>query len=183
MKKSDEKRIAERYVKALFSVASDAVAVDAVEADLGKLGALVEQSADFRHFLMNPLLSYDAKAKTMLEILDRLSVQPLSRQFIGMLIGQKRLALLPEMITLFATFASVARGELRGELVAPAPLKPQEITAASERLGRIYGKKVQLQVREDSSLLGGVVVKIGSLELDGSLAGKMRRLKLALQTA
>ena len=183
MKKSGAKRIAERYVKALFDVAQSGQALDAVEKDLTALGKALEESADFRHFLTNPLLSHTSRAEAMLEILEKMRINQLSRQFIGMLISQKRLGLLPDIIELFCEWASSARGELRGELVAAVPLNPYDVEIANQRLGKAYGKKMNLNVRQDPALLGGVVVKIGSHQFDGSLAGKMRRLKIALQAA
>ena len=183
MKKSDAKRIAERYVKALFDVAQSASALDAVEADLNSLGDALAGSADFRHFLTNPLLSAATRAQTMLAVLAKMEVNQISRQFIGMLIAQKRLDILPEVIALFSVWASSARGELRGEVISAAPLKDKEAAMVAERLGKAYGKKMKLDVKQDPALLGGVVVKIGSVQLDSSLAGKMRRLKIALQAA
>jgi len=183
VKTSGSKRIAERYVRALFEVAASASAVDAVETDLTSLGDALEASEDFRHFLTNPLLSHETRAQAMLEILAKMRVQQLTRQFIGMLIRQKRLAILPDIIELYGEWAAHARGELKGELIAAAPLKPQEIKMVSDRLSKAYGKKMKLDVRQQPELLGGVVVKIGSLQLDSSLAGKMRRLKNTLRAA
>lgn len=183
MKKSDEKRVAERYVKALFAVASEASSVEAVAGDLRNLGGLIEQSQDFRHFLVNPLLSAYTKAEAMLQILAKLDVHQVTRQFIGMLIHKKRLNLLAQVAELYEETAVRARGELRGELVAAATLKESQVIAVNSRLSQAYGRKVQLQVRVDPTLLGGVIVKIGSLQLDGSLTGKMRRLKQSLQAA
>ena len=183
MKTSGSKRIAERYVKALSEVARENSAVDQVEKDLLSLGVALKESEDFRHFLTNPLLSHVTRAEVMLAILAKMQVQQVTRQFIGMLIHQKRLAILPEVVTMFAQWASTARGELSAELIAASPLKPQEIAMVSDRLGKAYGKKMKLEVRQDPALLGGVVVKIGSVQMDSSLEGKMRRLKLSLQAA
>jgi len=180
---SGSKRIAERYVKALFDVVQTESAIDQVETDLESLGHLLEQSKEFRHFLVNPLLSHEMRAQAMLAILNRLSVHQLTRQFVGMLIRQKRLAILSDVIELFAQWAATARGELKGELHAAGVLKPQEIALISEKLGKAYGRTMKLEVKQRPELLGGVVVKIGSLQLDSSLAGKMRRLGNALKAA
>jgi F-type H+-transporting ATPase subunit delta len=183
VKTSGSKRIAERYVKALFDVASAGAAIDQVERDLQALAQTLEASPEFRHFLVNPLLAHHTRAEVMLAILGKLQVQQITRQFIGMLIRQKRLALLPEMIEQFSSLASAARGELKAQIITAAPLKQQEVTLVGDRLGKAYGRKMKLEVKQDPSLLGGVVVKIGSQQLDSSLAGKMRRLKNALQAA
>jgi F-type H+-transporting ATPase subunit delta len=183
VKTSGSKRIAERYVKALFEVVVADKATDSVEKDLLSLGIACKESPEFCHFLTNPLLSNEARAQTMLAILAKMQVHQITQQFVGMLIRQTRLAILPEIVSLFADWASVARGELKGEVIAAAPLKDKEIKLISERLSKAYDRKMVLSQKEQPDLLGGVVVKIGSLQLDSSLAGKIRRLKIALQVA
>ena len=183
MKTSGSKRIAERYVKALFEVVVAEKVTDQVEKDLLALSAACKDSKEFREFLTNPLLSHEARAQTMLAILAKMQVHQITRQFIGMLIRQKRLAVLPDIAALYADWASSARGELKAELIASAPLKDKEVKLISERLSKAYNRKMVLTLKEQPELLGGVVVKICSLQLDSSLAGKIRRLKIALQAA
>ena len=183
MKKSDAKRIAQRYVKALFEVSVQARAVDAVEKDLNALGAVIAQSKEFQHFLTNPLLSNGERGEVMLALLAKLDVNQVSRQFIGMLIAQKRLSILPEVISLFSIWAENSRGEMRAELISASELKSSEVDMVGQRLGKAYGKKMKLTVRQNKALLGGVVVKIGSLELDSSVAGKLNRLNKTLRVA
>ncbi len=183
MKTSGSKRIAERYVKALFEVATATSSVEKVESDLSALGAALDSSPEFRDFLENPLLSNAQRAQAMLAILEKISANPLTRQFIGMVVKQKRLAILPAIIEEFANAAATARGELTAEITAATPLKDKEIAAISDRLSKAYGRKMRLEVKQDPSLLGGVIVKIGSQQLDSSLSGKMRRLKNTLKAA
>jgi F-type H+-transporting ATPase subunit delta len=183
VKTSGSKRIAERYVKALFEVAKAASAVEAVEKDFTSLADALKTSAEFRHFLVNPLLSPANRAEALLAILDKMKVSQLTRQFLGMVIQQKRLDILPEIIEEYARVASAARGELDAEVITATPLKDSEIAAVGERLGKAYGRKLRLNVKQDPALLGGIIVKIGSQQLDSSLAGKMRRLKNSLKAA
>jgi len=183
VKISGFKRVAERYVRALFEVAQEAKAVDAVEADLKALALALEESAEFRHFLTNPLLGADVRAKAMLAILDKIKVDQVTRQFIGMLIRQKRLPILPGVAELFMDWAAAARGEMKAELISAAPLKEKEIADVNARLTKVYGRKMHLDVKHNPALLGGAILKIGSLQLDSSLAGKMDRLKIALHAA
>jgi F-type H+-transporting ATPase subunit delta len=72
---------------------------------------------------------------------------------------------------------------MSAEMIAASPLKPEEAARVSDRLSKSFGKKVNLEVRHDPALLGGVILKIGSQQLDASLAGKIARLKVALQAA
>ena len=183
MKTSGSKRIAKRYVKALFDVVQAESALGAVENDLNVLAGELQKNKDFQHFLNNPLLSQAERAGTMSAILAKMQAHKITKQFIDMLIALKRLAILPEIMVLFGQWAGTARGELRAELITAAPLKAQEVAMVGERLGRAYGKTMKLEVRQNPELLGGVVVKIGSLQLDSSLAGKLSRLSLKLKVA
>lgn len=183
MKTSGSKRIAERYVRALFDVADEASAVAKVEKDLAALGHALEESEDLQRFLTNPLLSRETQSEAMEAILAKMKATPLTKQFILMLANQKRLPLLPQIAALFIEWTASARGEINGELVSAGELSDKEVKLVETRLTKAYGKKVNLATREDAALLGGVVVKIGSQQLDSSLAGKIARLKIALQAA
>lgn len=183
MKSAGSTRIAQRYVKALFDVASQTSAVEAVEKDLAALGAIIEESADFRAFLENPLLPTEARAQAMLAVLERIKANQLTRQFIGMVLNQKRLPLLPAIITEFASVASAARGELTAHITSATPLTEKDAAALSQRLSKAYGRPLRLSTSHDATLLGGLIINIGSQQLDGSLAGKLRRLGQALRAA
>ena len=183
MKTSGSKSIAERYINALFEVAKFTSAEGDVEADFASLGKALQESPEFQHFLVNPLLTTSQRAGAMLAILDKIKASQLTRQFIGMVLRQKRLAILPALIEEFSRVAASARGELDAEIITAAPLQDKEIKAVSDRLSKAYGRKLRLNVKEDPSLLGGVILRIGSQQLDSSLAGKMRRLKNSLKAA
>ena len=183
MKTTGSKRIAERYVKALFEVAQSAKSLDKVEADLASLGVALTQSPEFCDFLVNPLLTPEQRASIMTAILDKIKTTDLTRQFIGTLIAQKRLAILPAVCEEFSRMAASARGELDAEIISASPMKDKEISYINERLSKAYGRKLRLAVKEDAALLGGVILRIGSQQLDSSLAGKLRRLKNSLKAA
>ena len=183
MKTIGAKRIAERYVKALFDLAQPAHAVDQVEADLLALAAAVRQSPEFARFLSNPLLSRDMQAAAMDAMLKQLKAHEVTRKFVAALARHKRLPLLADAAELFSRIAQASRGEMSAEVVAAAALGKTELSAVSDRLGKAYGKKINLAVSEDANLLGGIVIKIGSVQLDGSLAGKLDRLGQKLKAA
>ncbi len=180
MKNASSKRIAERYVKALFDVATASGALAAVEKDLRALAAAAEGSDQMQKVALSPLLTRAQKADAMKAVLAQLKAHELTTQFVLMLARQQRLAVLGDIAKLFGQWAENSRGEMSAEIVAASKLSEKEVAVVSERLGKAYGKKVNLTVKEDASLLGGVVVRIGSIQLDGSLSGKLRRLKQKL---
>ena len=177
------KRIAERYVKALFDVAQPAGALDAVAKDLRALTVAIGQSTELQSVLSNPLLARDSQADAFLAIARHMKAHELVHRFVALLAHQKRLPLLPLISELFDARLAHERGELQGELIAATPLSSKEVEQIGERLSKAYGRKITLDVRQDASLLGGMIIKIGSLQLDGSVAGKMHRLKRQLQAA
>jgi F-type H+-transporting ATPase subunit delta len=181
MKTAGSKRIAERYVRALFDVAGEGL--NDVEKDLNILGQALAANDEMRHLLNNPLLSREQQAQAMLAVLDKMKAQKVTKQFIVVLAQHKRLAILPDIIALFGQWARQARGEMTAELIAPTPLNVRVVDMVSSRLSKVYGRKVIMEMRQDPALLGGVIVKIGSLQLDSSLAGKMRRLRNMLRAA
>ena len=119
----------------------------------------------------------------MLAVLDKLKSSQLTRQFIGMVLQQKRLSVLPQIIAEFARMASEARGELTADVITAAPLNDKQEAALAQRLGKAYGRTVRLNASHDPSLIGGMVVRIGSQQLDSSLSGKLRRLGQSLRAA
>ncbi len=181
MKTSGSKQIAQRYVKALFDVA--AKSQDTVEKDLTALQSALEGSDEFQALLANPLLSREQMEKAVGAVLAKIKANTITQQFMTLLARQKRLNLLPQIISLYMEWVQAARGEMKAEVVSAAPLKASEIAAISASLGKTYGKKILLETREDKELLGGVIINIGSVQLDASLSGKLQRLTNKLKAA
>jgi F-type H+-transporting ATPase subunit delta len=183
VKNSGSKRIAARYVKALLEVAGSASALELVEKDMQGLKQALATTPSFQHFLENPLLSRDNQAQIMTAILNNIGTHKVTQQFLAMLAKQRRLPVLPEIMQQFCDRVAEGRGEMKAELVSASTLSAQEVAMVSDRLAKAYGKKVVLDVRQQPELLGGIVVNIGSLRLDGSLAGKLKRLQVQLKAA
>ncbi len=183
MKTAGTRRIAERYVTALFDVASDQDALVKVERDMLAIRAALETSSELREFLANPLLSRAEQAQALAALLKEMKADKVTQRFAEMLAHQKRLPVLPEIAALFIERAAAARGELQAQVISATKLGKKELERISERLSSTYGKVVQLEVKQAPELLGGIMINIGSHQIDGSLAGKMDRLKQALRTA
>lgn len=181
MKASGSKQVAARYVTALFDVSEGAH--DKIEKDLKALDNVIKNSRELATVLSSPLLSRLQQEKAIAAVLAAMKAEPATRKFMALLARQKRLPLLPEIIALFMDKLSSARGEVKAEAVSAAKLSAGEETALAKALSKALGRGVALQAREDSKLLGGLVVKIGGVRLDASLAGKLRRLGLILRAA
>lgn len=179
----NSKKIAERYAVALFDVSTPANALVPVENDLKNLANLLDGSAEFAAAVRNPLLTRAQVAKIAESVLDSISAHEITKKFIKLLAAQKRLGLLKEIYELFAEKSAALRGEVSAELVVAKKISDTGREKIATALGKTYNKKVNLSVREDAGIIGGTVVRIGSLRLDGSIAGKLNRLKQMLKAA
>lgn len=181
MKTSGAKKIAERYVKALFD--ASASAQPQVETDLETLAALLAENADFRALLVNPLLTREQQAAVMEAVLKKINAHKITGQFIALLARQKRLPLLGDIAALYKEWSIKSRGEMKAAVVSAQPMKDAHIKVIGTQLAKTYNKKILLEIHEDPELLGGLVLKIGGLQLDASLSGKLRRLTNKLKAA
>lgn len=183
MKNSGETQIAARYVSALFDVAKTASAVANVEKDLRDLAAAAAKDASFADFLTSPLLGAKQQAKVVAALADSFSAHAVTKSFLVALANAKRLPLIAEISRQFSKKAEAARGEMSAELITAQPVSKEELASVADKLGKVYGKKIKLTGSQDTSLLGGAVIKIGSVQLDASLAGKLQRIEQTLKAA
>ncbi len=181
--KTSANQIALRYVSALFSVTGDAQVRAAVEQDFARLGGALATNEDLAELIRTPLLTREQQAQAMDALLAAMDADTATRKFVALLARQKRLTLLPEIIDLYSKWASDSRGEMQAELISATKVSAGDANAVADKLSKVYGKKIALKTSENPEILGGAIVKIGSLQLDSSLLGKMRRLKNVLQTA
>ncbi len=181
--KSSSSEIAGRYVNALFSLANEASAVAAVEKDLNVLAAEASSQPDFIQFLNNPLLTRDQQKSVIAALADKIAAHALTKKFLATLAEQNRLIVLVDVAAQFSKLAQEQRGEVTAEVISSAKLDDAQAAIVTEQLSRALNKKVTLHYSVDPSLLGGMVVKIGSQQLDASLAGKLNRLNIALKAA
>lgn len=183
MKNTGEIQIASRYVSALFDVAKAASSLPSVEKDLIDLARAVLENAQLASLIESPLLNGAQQAKVIAAIADGIKSNPTTRQFLVTLAEAKRLNLLPEIARQFMKKAEEARGEMTAELITAAPISDAEAEEVAAHLGKAYGKKIKIKRSVDKKLLGGLVVKIGGVQLDSSIAGKLNRMNLALKAA
>ena len=176
-------QVATRYVSALFDVATAASALESVEKDLNDLALAATSQQGFADLISNPLLTRAQQEQIMAAIADSFKAHKITRDFVMTLASAKRLALLPEVARQLTAKAEQARGEVSAQLITATPIGKDEQAMVAERLGKAYGKTVKLTSIHDPKLLGGAVVKIGGMQLDASLAGKLQRLENTLKAA
>jgi F-type H+-transporting ATPase subunit delta len=176
--------VAGRYASALFELAQDQNAVDAVEADLVRIEALAAESEDLRRLLKSPVYTADEQKAAMGAVLDRAGIGGLAGNFVRLVASKRRLFLLLEMIRAFKALNAQAKGIVPAEVrVAEAPSDAllAEIRAVVRELAQ--SDEVDLDVKVDPALIGGLVVKVGSRMIDASLRTKLNAIRLSLKEA
>ena len=170
-----------RYASALFDLASEGGSVSAVEADLDSLGEAVRQSGDLAALIRNPRVTREAAAKAIDAVAGVLGLSQLTKNFLGVLAANGRLSALPRIITAFAAIAAAARGEVTAEVTSAHPLDAAQLKALTERLTAREGRDVKIKSSVDPELLGGLVVKIGSRQIDSSIRTRLNSLAAAMK--
>lgn len=173
--------LAGRYATALFDLADESKALDAVAADLAILRSLIQESTDLVRLLRSPIFTRDQQGAAMAKLCEIAGLSQLTRNFIGLVARNRRLFALIGMIEGYRTLLANRRGEIRAEVTAAQALTPAQMDAITDQLKRAVGSKVAVDIRVDPAIIGGLVVKVGSRMVDGSLRSKLQRLQLAMR--
>ncbi len=170
-----------RYASALFDLASEGGTVTSVESDLEKLAAALSESAELREVTTNPELSRAAQGQAIAAVADHLGLTQLTRNFLGVIAGNRRLAALPDMIRAFRMIAAAQRGEVTAQVTSAHPLSDEQLVTLKDKLTAREGRTVKLDSSVDPDLLGGLVVTIGSQRIDGSIRTRLNSLAHAMK--
>ena len=173
--------LAGRYALALFELASEAGNVSAIEADLDKLAAALAESADLAELIRNPEVSRAELGSAMDALGQLLGLDQLTRNFLGVLAANRRLAELPAMIAAFHTIAAAQRGEVTAEVKSAHKLSDEQLATLEQRLKAREGRNVKLRASVDPELLGGLVVTVGSTRIDSSIRTRLNSLAQAMK--
>ena len=173
--------LAERYAAALFDLADERRALDAVAGDLRALRTMLHDSGDLMRLLRSPVLSRDEQGKAIAALAERAGLSELTRSFLGVVAGNRRLFAVPEMIEAYLRTLAERRGEVTAEVTVAQPLNEARQAALTEQLRRSVGARVAVDIRVDPALLGGMIVRVGSRMVDASLSSRLQRLRLAMR--
>jgi F-type H+-transporting ATPase subunit delta len=174
--------LAERYAAALFDIADERRALDEVATDLRQLRAMLQSSGDFLRLIRSPILSRGAQGIGMSVLAERAGLSPLVRDFLAVVARNRRLFAVPAMIQAFLAKLAARRGEVNAQVTAAQPLSDAQLAALNEQLRHSIGSRVSVDVRVDPGLIGGMIVKVGSRMVDGSIKSKLQRLQLAMKS-
>ncbi len=173
--------LAGRYATALFGLARDEQQIDAVSRSLDSIEAATSQSADFRALVSSPLVGRADAGKTVRALVPTMGLDPITGRFLGVLADNGRLSELKSVIRIVRELASGHRGETRAEVTSAHPLDDRQIAALKAKLKARVGSDVSIDAQVDPSLLGGIVVRLGSQMIDASIATKLNTLATAMK--
>src|SRR5690242_12736618 len=175
--------MAGRYATALFDLALEANAVDAVKAELERFDALVAESADLNRLVRSPVFSAEEQLQALSAVLDRAAIRGLTANFLKLVASNRRLFAVRDMIKAFRALVAQHKGEATAEVTVAEPLKDAHVEALRAALKSVTGKDVDLDVKVDAGILGGLIVKLGSRMVDSSLRTKLNAIKHAMKEA
>jgi F-type H+-transporting ATPase subunit delta len=178
---SEHGGLATRYAAALFDLADSKKALDAVAGDLTSLQKMIGESDDLRLLMNSPILDREQQTKAMAAIAKAAGFNDLTQKFVGLVAQNRRLFTLSAMIKAFLKQLADRRGEMTAEVTAARALTSDQQAAVAEAIKRAVGSKVSIDVKVDPSLLGGLVVRVGSRMIDSSLKTKLQKLQLAMK--
>ena len=172
--------LAGRYATALYDLAEAGKRLDAIVGDLNTLAGMIAESEDLQRLLRSPVISANDQQKAIAAISEKAEFDELTRRFIGVVAGNRRLFVLPDMISVFREILAFHRGEATAEVMSATELSETQIEALKVSLKDAVGTSVAVETVVDPELLGGLVVKVGSRMVDSSLRTKLQQLRLAM---
>ncbi len=174
--------VAGRYASALFSLARDARATDEVAAALASFDAMIETSADLRRLVRSPLFSAADQLKALDALLEKAGISGVAANFIKLVAAKRRLFAIRQMIADYGKLDDAFRGVTRAEVTSAAPLDEANLAALKQALrAACGGRQVRLAARVDPAIIGGLVVKLGSRMVDGSLRTKLNAIRVRMR--
>ena len=178
---SESQGLASRYASALYELADSERALDDVAADLTGLRQMVADSPDLARLIRSPALSRADQARGMAAILEQAGAHALTRKFIGAVAMNRRLFAVSGMIDAYLSELARRRGEVAAEVISAVPLDDDQLESITSALRGAMGQKVAVNLSVEPTLIGGLIVRVGSRMIDSSIRSKLQRLKFAMK--
>ena len=172
-----------RYATALFDLARDQNVVDAVKADLDNFEVLLDESADLKRLVRSPVFSADSQSRALVAVLEKAGISGISANLLKVLTANRRLFAVADVIRAYRALVAKYKGEASADVTVAEPLSDKNLDALKAALKSVTGKDVALNVKVDPSIIGGLVVKLGSRMVDSSLRTKLNSIKHAMKEA
>ena len=176
--------MAGRYATALFELARDNKAVDAVKKDLDQFDALANGSADLNRLVRSPVFGADEQLNALSAILAKAGITGLAANFLRVITTNRRLFAVRDMIRAYRALVAQHKGEVIAQVTVAEKLNDKNLDALKSALKSVTGgKDIDLEVEVDPAIIGGLIVKVGSRMVDSSLRTKLNSIKFAMKEA
>jgi F-type H+-transporting ATPase subunit delta len=173
--------LAGRYATALFDLARDQRQIESVGKGLDALSQALLDSRDFAELVSSPIVSREEAAKAFAALAPQLNLDAITANFLGVLARNGRKGELRKIIRAFGRLAAEHRGEATAEVLTARPLNDDQLAALKQQLRVRAGRDVTIDATVDPDILGGIVVKLGSQQIDASIRSKLNRLASAMK--
>jgi F-type H+-transporting ATPase subunit delta len=176
--------MAGRYGNALFELARDEKTVDAVIADLDRFDAMIADSADLKRMVRSPVFDADSQLRALAAILDKAGIKGLAANFLRVITTNRRLFAVRDMIRAYRALVARHKGEVHAQITVAETLNDKNLEALKGALKNVTGgKDIDLDIKVDPAIIGGLIVKVGSRMVDSSLRTKLNAIKFAMKEA
>ena len=169
--------IAGRYALAVFDLVKEANGVKALEADVAALEGAMGESADLRALISSPVYSREEQAAAIAAVAKKMKISAVLANTLGLMASNRRLFVLPQLLSGLKAMIAEEKGEVTADVTAAAGLTKAQETKLAATLKKAVGKDVKLNVSVDESLIGGLIVKVGSKMIDTSIRSKLASLQ------
>jgi F-type H+-transporting ATPase subunit delta len=172
-----------RYATALFELARDEKSIDAVKADLDRFEAMLADSPDLKRLVRSPVFSTGMQSRALGAVLAKAEIRGIGANFLKVLTANRRLFAVSDVIRAFRALVAKFKGEATADVTVAEKLSDKNLDTLKTALKSVTGKDVALNVKIDPSIIGGLVVKLGSRMVDSSLRTKLNSIKHAMKEA
>jgi F-type H+-transporting ATPase subunit delta len=173
--------MAGRYATALFELALESNSIDAVKADLERFAAMVAENPDLTRLVRSPVFTAEAQTRALAAVLERAGIGGLTAKFLKFVAANRRLFAIPDMVRAYKAMVAQHKGEVTAEVTVADKLSDAHLAEIKAALNAVTGKDVQVDVRIDPAIIGGLVVKLGSRMVDSSLRTRLNAIKHAMK--
>jgi F-type H+-transporting ATPase subunit delta len=169
--------IAARYATAVFDLAKEDKALKSLEGDIDALGGALEASSDLRDLISSPIYSRDEQRSAVMAVGSKLGLSTTMGNTLALMASKRRLFVVPQMLSVLRDKVAEEKGEVTADVTSATPLTAAQQKTLSKSLAETFGKTVKLNLAVDESLIGGLVVKVGSKMIDTSIKAKLTALQ------
>ena len=178
---ANSQSLAGRYASALYELADQGRALDTIADDLVNFRQLMVDSEDLNRLIRSPVVSRADQNTGLMAILEKANANSLTKKFIGAVVMNRRIFVIGEIIDVFMSELAERRGEIKASVVSAVELSAKQIKDLTGSLNKVLGQKVSIDLTVDTSLIGGLIVRVGSRMIDSSIRSKLQRLQTAMK--